>query len=330
MKDVDLKMEEYGTPKMFRLLSMYEMLSNNETLIKEQLSQKFAVNEKTFRRDIQDLREYIHEKNETYELEFDKNKGGYCLSEQSHRWLNGKEILAMSKILLESRGFNKSELNSLLDKLIDQALPSEKKGIEKIIGNERLYYVPPKHGKSLLDSIWQMSSYIRNYREVEFTYTRQDGKTLLRKVNPVSIIFSEFYFYLIAFFADDSKDFPAVFRLDRCHEIKETGQVFKIPERLRFQDGLFRNRIQFMYPGELMTIEFKFWGSSIEAVLDRLPTAEISGPVDGKYTIKAEVYGYGIKMWLLSQMEFVEVIRPRKLRDEIIESINILRESYLG
>lgn len=329
MNNVDIKIEENGTPKMFRLLSMYEMLNNNETLFKEQLSEKFAVNEKTVRRDIQDLREYIHEKNENYELEYDKNKGGYCLSEQSHHWLNGSEILAMSKILLESRGFNKNELNDLLDKLIDQALPSERKGIEKIIGNERLYYVPPKHGKSLLDSIWQMSSSIRNFREIEFSYTRQDGKTSLRKVNPVSIIFSEYYFYLIAFFADDSKDYPAVFRLDRCNDIKETGQVFKIPEKLRFQDGLFRTRIQFMYPGELMTVKFKFWGSSLEAVLDRLPTAEVIGQVGEKHIIKAEVYGQGIKMWLLSQMEFIEVIRPLRLREEMIKSMHALQGNYL-
>lgn len=39
----------------------------------------------------------------------------------------------------------------------------------------------------------------------------------------------------------------------------------------------------------------------MEAVLDRLPTAEIVGERDGTYEIRAEVFGKGIDMWLKSQ-----------------------------
>ena len=38
----------------------------------------------------------------------------------------------------------------------------------------------------------------------------------------------------------------------------------------RFQDGEFRKLIQFMQTGEVENIKFRFTGSSIEAVLDRL------------------------------------------------------------
>jgi hypothetical protein len=39
-------------------------------------------------------------------------------------------------------------------------------------------------------------------------------------------MFSEFYFYLIAFTADDSADYPIVFRIDRIADMKETGETF--------------------------------------------------------------------------------------------------------
>ena len=39
----------------------------------------------------------------------------------------------------------------------------------------------------------------------------------------------------------------------------------------------------------------------MEAVLDRLPTAEILSERDGCYEIRAEVFGKGIEMWLRSQ-----------------------------
>ena len=64
-----------------------------------------------------------------------------------------------------------------------------------------------------------------------------------------------------------------------------------------------------MYGGELHRVEFDFQGDSIEAVLDRLPTAKIIREQDGVYTVRAEAYGKGVDMWLRSQGEWVRNIR---------------------
>ena len=77
----------------------------------------------------------------------------------------------------------------------------------------------------------------------------------------------------------------------------------------KFSDGEFRKRVQFMYSGELRTVNFTYGGPSIEAVLDRLPTAEIVKEENGVYTIKAEVYGNGIDMWLRSQGDYITKIK---------------------
>ena len=63
-----------------------------------------------------------------------------------------------------------------------------------------------------------------------------------------------------------------------------------------------------MYGGKLQKVKFKYKGTSVEAVLDRLPTAKILEEKDGVYTISAEVFGKGINMWLRSQGENVEVM----------------------
>ncbi|GAB6150479.1 WYL domain-containing protein [Clostridium novyi] len=78
-----------------------------------------------------------------------------------------------------------------------------------------------------------------------------------------------------------------------------------------------RNKIQFMYSGEFIKVKFKFWGSSVEAVLDRLATARIIEKEGNKYIIQAEVYGKGILMWIMSQMQFIEVMEPKEFREEI-------------
>ena len=63
-----------------------------------------------------------------------------------------------------------------------------------------------------------------------------------------------------------------------------------------------------MFGGRLQHIKFKYSGASVEAVLDRLPTAKVLSVDDGVYTISAEVFGKGIDMWLRSQGDAVELL----------------------
>ena len=63
-----------------------------------------------------------------------------------------------------------------------------------------------------------------------------------------------------------------------------------------------------MYGGKLQTVKFKYSGLDIEAILDRLPTAEVISEDNGVYTVSAEVFGKGIDMWLKSQGDYIERI----------------------
>lgn len=63
-----------------------------------------------------------------------------------------------------------------------------------------------------------------------------------------------------------------------------------------------------MYGGSLQKVKFRYSGSDIDAVLDRLPTAQILSEDNGVYIVSAEVFGKGIDMWLKSQGDRVEII----------------------
>lgn len=138
----------------------------------------------------------------------------------------------------------------------------------------------------------------------------KDKAVVNMKVNPVAIMFSEYYFYIIAFIDDEEvrKDFdvindsfPTIYRIDRIKNLKVLDEKFHIPYSSRFEEGEFRKRIQFMYRGKLHKVKFKYSGLDIDAVLDRLPTTQILTEEDGIYTVSAEVFGKGIDMWLRSQ-----------------------------
>ena len=140
----------------------------------------------------------------------------------------------------------------------------------------------------------------------------KNSMQVIRKVKPVGVMFSEFYFYLTAFIEDIDKEkefenpndiFPTIYRVDRLEDVKVLKEHFSIPYSERFEEGEFRKRVQFMYGGKLRRVKFKYSGESIESVLDRLPMAEIVEEKDGVYTVSAEVFGKGVDMWLRSQGE---------------------------
>ena len=172
----------------------------------------------------------------------------------------------------------------------------------------------------VLLKMWELSGAIRAHKEIEITYTRQDGKDVNRNLKPVGIMFSEFYFYLVGFIDKEGKDenikfevendpFPTIYRIDRIKEYTVTDKHFNMPYQNRFEEGEFRKRVQFMYGGKLQKIKFWYKGPSVEAVLDRLPTAKILQHDDKGYLISAEVFGKGIDMWLRSQGDMVELVK---------------------
>ena len=75
-----------------------------------------------------------------------------------------------------------------------------------------------------------------------------------------------------------------VFRIDRFIEYSVTNERFSVMYKDRFKEGEFLNKIQYMYTGELVKIQFKF---------------------------------RGVKRWILSQQQYIEVIKPEEFRSEI-------------
>ena len=141
-------------------------------------------------------------------------------------------------------------------------------------------------------------------------------------------MFTDNFFYLIAFNTEGVPDKPLYFRIDRIKDIIEHRKKFTSEDVPDFDEGLLRQRSLFMWPGKFRTIQFEFIGSAIQAVLDKLPTAKIIERNGKTYTIEADVYGDGIKMWLLSQGRRVKVTAPRDFVEEMKIEIKKMYEHY--
>ena len=306
-------MEQNGV-KSARLLEIYSRLSEGAVLKKSELAQDFHVTQRSIQRDIEDLRCFFAERHLEQDVIYDTKLRGYRLMQATPKGLSNSEILAVCKILLESRSMRKDEMLPILDKLICCAVPeSSQKAVKALIANEELHYVEPHHNRPILEGLWEIGQAIKNQQIIEIEYERmKEPRLVRRRVQPVGIMFSEYYFYLTAFLEDktdfENPDdlFPTIYRIDRIHTFKVLDEHFRIPYTSRFEEGEFRKRIQFMYGGKLERVKFRYSGPSIEAVLDRLPTARILSQDENGWTVEAEAFGKGIEMWLRSQGDFIE------------------------
>ena len=306
--------------KFNRILSIYQRLIEGRVLNKQQLALEFGVSEKSIQRDIEHLNIYLGEQTERADLmiKYSRKQGGYILENAEQYHLRREDIFAIIKVMLGTRAFNQKEMNDLINMLLRQMDQSNQKMIKELIGNELLNYVPLQHNEELLTKVWEFSEIIQRRQVIEMSYTREDFITIKRYLKPVGIIFSEYYFYLIAYMEElkpnaldynhVKDDHLRIFRIDRFNDYKVINRNFYVPYSNRFEEGEFRKRIQFMYGGKIQKVRFRYKGPDIDSILDRLPTAHVLDEENGEYIVAAEVFGTGINMWIRSQGDYIEMI----------------------
>ena len=329
--------------KNARTLDLFVRFCEGKIIIKSEEAKNFGVDERSIQRDIDDIRAFFNERRvkdgDQREIVYDRTKKGFVMVGCAGSEMTNSEILAVSKIILESRAFSKNELKIILDKLVEGCVPQKNmKCVSDLISNEKYHYVELNHKEYIHDKLWELGSCIQNREIISIKYTKANSQNecINRIVEPISILFSEYYFYLNALIVEKDEhgdykqkyNYPAIFRIDRIKKYKKLNQNFNVTYANKFEEGEFRKRIQFMYAGKLMSIRLKYYGDNPEPILDRLPTAHIVRKSDHECIIEAEVYGNGIIMWLLSQGKQVEVLKPLSLREDIKNELASMMEKY--
>lgn len=262
-------MQTESKDKIERVLGMYSKLMNGYIVNKAEEAQIYGVNERSIQRDIEDIRGYMDtastEDGIINTVIYDRNAKGYRLEQIYEMKLSNSEILAICKILLDSRAFTKKEMTKLISRLVECCVPKvNRKEVNDLIKNEEYHYIELQHRSEFVDKMWDIGKAIREHNFVDIEYQRTKDKALVkRRIKPVSIMFSEYYFYITAFIdneeikadfdvLDDS--YPTIYRIDRIKKYKILPEKFNIPYANRFEEGEFRKRIQFMYGGKLQRV----------------------------------------------------------------------------
>lgn len=317
--------------KTDRVMELFFRAMKGEFLSAQQLSYEYNVSARSITRDINSLKNFLAEHRELFEnAELEYSSSNHCYTLKMDNFLSNKELLSITKVLIGSRAFNNQDLLEIIKKLKNNTTVADREKLENLIRKELYHYNEIGYDcQSVIDNIWKLTDCIENKSLITITYNRMDRKQVKRKIKPVSIMFSEYYFYLIAY-VSDSKDstVPIYFRVDRIVDMTIHRENFSITREQSIDEGMLRQKSQFMWPGPERRIRFEFTGPSVQAILDKIPTAKIVDRQDGTYIIEAEVFGAGIKMFLLSQGAWVKVIAPSEFVEEMKKEIQKMQSLY--
>ena len=113
-----ISMEWMPDIKSARMLALYSRLVNGETLDKKPTAEEYHVSVRSIQRDMEVLRYFIAEQGLPQEIVYCQEPRGYRLIRTQPQGFSNDEILAVCKILLESRSMRRDEMMPILDKLI--------------------------------------------------------------------------------------------------------------------------------------------------------------------------------------------------------------------
>ena len=316
--------------RQYRVLEIFFRGLRGEDLSVKKLAGEYGVSEKSVSRSIGDLKAFLADHRELVggtELQYSYQDKCYRL--YMDEFLSSKELFALLEVLIGTKGFSRLELLTLIDKLKKFTTSNDRKLLTELVSKEIYHYTEVRHDcDSVQDMLWQLVNCIHEKKEISIDYYRMDRSFVTHRLRPASMMFADYYFYLIAFKADGDPAVPLYFRVDRIKNLTVHRKRFSVYDTPEFDEGLLQQRSLLMWPGKLRTIRFEFTGPSVQAVLDKLPTAKIIDRDGGKYLIEAEVYGDGIKMWLLSQGSWVKVTAPEEFVQEMKAELRQMVEAY--
>lgn len=310
-----------------RLLTIFLRLQSGAHLSKTQLADELGVSEKTIQRDFSLLSGFLDtQPMVAAELAYDAKHHTKYLKGKS--LFNKKDILVISKILLENRSLNKEENKALLDSLLALISKDEQKEVSSIIASELLNYAPLSDTQNRIDKIWEWSEMIRKELVLDIEYQSPYNSKKHHTIFPVSLYYDSHYFYIVAY--NLVFDSYMTLKLDRILswvEIKEKKPSLSYGRK--FRDGEIRNKRVDPFIGKELKISVLFVNDPA-IVVDQFPTAKIIEETPTGNIIEFVSQDTpGLKRWLLSQAESLRVLSPKSLIDDMKTLIKRMEENYI-
>ncbi|MBN2282248.1 MAG: YafY family transcriptional regulator [Candidatus Marinimicrobia bacterium] len=295
--------------RLDRLLSIVFLLLNRDKIASAELAKKFNVSTRTIFRDIKTINEAG-----IPVISYGGADGGFSIIEDYRIDKQVLTIKEMYAIVHALKGVNASLQNSEIDKIIDKIcdLMPRKFTIEEQSREMAVAIdlIPWGMSGKYQENIRKINHAIENCLVIKFRYNKIDAAGEERQVEPMTILFKGYTWYLFGF-CRLRKDFR-IFRISRMKDLAISGIIFQRKTK-NYQDC-----VNWEETGQKIALKLKFSKVIKTAVEDNFSEDNIIYDEAGNLIVTTTmpesgwVYGF-----ILSFGSFVEVLEPLHYREFI-------------
>lgn len=316
-------------PQHRRLLFIDRKISEGRYPNCTSLAEEYEVSSKTIQRDLEYMR---------YELdapiEYSTKKRGYFYKENRFQLpaISLKESDLFS-IYLAEEILNQYKDTPLYDRLksvfekIEGSLPNSPE--KNISAPQNRFTVFPSPSTTINAKVWdQVFTAVRTQQTIEILYSAPSGKKEKRRIDPYHTIRYEGDWYAVAYCHKQSD--RRTFSLARMAQVKETGEIFSIPQDFNFAE-ITTSRFGIHWSQEVEKIRLLFERQAAPYIEERQwhSSQQIHKMDNGSLELQLVVHrSIELRKWILSWGAQVEVLHPKGLRLEILEEIQKLKKTY--
>lgn len=307
-----------------RILTLYDRFLRGDEMVKKTVAEEFKVGTEQIGRDFSKLRARFADNNQT--IKYDRIDKVFRLSSLDGELFAIEDAIALLLMIYTSRIFNEEEIERLTGKLLQPFSLENQRNVKRFL-QSFFHYYEPIQTENILGAI-RDTYYAINHRRVLAFYYSND-KTTYREVIPYGLTFHNGMLYILATKKDSNYKKPVPWRLDRITDLKVTNKRF-VRKEPYLELGKYINQSMNMFTGTLQKVKLKIAEHLLEYLYRAFPgVATIKSKESEWLEVEIEVNGFqGILFWILQQAEFVEVLGPIELRQEVKEKIRKMQEIY--
>ncbi|MDT2815244.1 helix-turn-helix transcriptional regulator [Vagococcus carniphilus] len=307
--------------KIERMLTIIVMLLNRNRVTANELAEKFEVSVRTIYRDI-----------ETINLagipiiSHSGNNGGFSIYENyklNHQVLTINNLSSLLSVLKDINStVDDIELESSIEKL-QNIVPDNKMDHLKIQSEQIIIDLHPYGDSSAQKKLVKtLRQAITQTRLLTIDYRNYDNVVSNRKIEPMSLIFKNYTWYLFAYCL--LKDDFRLFRVSRIKDYHMEEQLFKRREKSYHEITALENEQAKMI--ELVLKVSPLMKSRVEDIFNE---EDIEMLETGELLVTAS---FPEKDWLFSLIfsfgEHVEVLAPQEMRESVASKLKLMANKY--
>jgi len=300
--------------KLDRLLSIVVILLNKDRVSAKELASRFEVTTRTIYRDIDSINMAG-----IPIISYPGNDGGFGIMENfrlERHIFTEEDIIEVLSALKGMTGLIQSErIRSAADKFANMI---EGKKNTDFFDDGIIIDINPWGSKSRIDSDFRtIYSAILSRKKLSFSYSDYNGKCSSRTVEPISLVFKAYSWYLYSYCLE--KNDYRIFRLSRIKKISVLKDTFTGKKKKYQSDYSIK-------PDTDITIRFK---NSFETLISEfIPQSRIEKSADfSTITFKAQNEEWLYKI-LLGMGRDIEIVSPKSVRESFIKYLKEISSKY--